>query len=129
VNRLEETAPAGSRQTPGGKPMDLQHKMIAESDRHFEVMEDLTDDEVESYVRNVVDTTAIVFGSFPDPSQPEGVSTYIIKGAREVQTTLATRCWDQFSMTAIPCGNIELAIAAAEVYGDGFSAPSKYRGN
>jgi hypothetical protein len=94
---------------------EFRHEMLSLADRHYEVMEGMSDDEVGAYVKTVIDAATIVFGTYPDAGSPDGVGMYIIKGTRE----LASGRSDQFPMTAIPCLELELAIAAEKMFGDG----------
>jgi hypothetical protein len=91
-----------------------RRKMIRAADLHYEVMEDMSDDEVVAY-KTVIDAATIVFGTYPDAGLPDGVGMYIIKGKRE----LASGRSDQFPTTAIPCLELELAVAAEKMFGDG----------
>jgi hypothetical protein len=63
-------------------------------------------------VKTVIDAATIVFGTYPDAGSPDGMGMYIIKGKRE----LASGRSDQFPTTAIPCLELELAIAAEKNY-------------
>jgi len=89
--------------------------MIRAADLHYEVMEGMSDDEVGAYVKSVIDAATIVFGTYPDAGSPDGVGLHIIKGKRE----LASGRSDQFPTTAIPCLELELAVAAEKMFGDG----------
>jgi hypothetical protein len=92
-----------------------RRKMIHAADLHYEVMEGMSDDEVGAYVKTVIDAATIVFATYPDAGSLDGVGMYIIKGKRE----LASSRSDQFPATAIPCLELELAIAAEKMFGDG----------
>jgi hypothetical protein len=91
----------------------FRQEMLSLADRHYEAMEGLSGDEVGAYVKTVIDAATIVFGTYPDPGSPGGVGVYIIKGKRELASGR------QFPTTAIPCLELELAIAAETIFGDG----------
>jgi hypothetical protein len=76
-------------------------------------------------VKNVVDITTIVLGAYPNPEALGGVGMFVIKGMRVVRAMMASGRLDQFSITAIPCFNIALAVAAARIFGDG-ARPGDY---
>jgi hypothetical protein len=87
-------------------------------DRHFAVIQDLSNDEAAHYVQSVIGTTDIVLGTFADPSSPAGIGAIIIKG-REAIEVMGEAGSTKFSITAIPCERRELAVAALQMWGDG----------
>ena len=61
---------------------------------------------------------AIAFGVYPNAGAPHGMGLYVIKGGRYLQSIIMSGQQDRFPIDAIPCDNLEQAIAAEEAFGD-----------
>jgi len=98
---------------------DFLRQLTDKANAHQEAMQDMTGGEAAEYVKGIIDNSTLVFGVFPDAKAPNGVSFHVIKGIREVQVVDASGKADQFSTDAVPCIELEQAIAAEEMWGDG----------
>ena len=132
--RRPAKAPAGSDSKVEFNQM-IHLKMIEESERHFSIIEDLalvdgdSGDKITAYARDVIAATDIVLGAYPNQEAAEGVAMWVIKGRRAIvaiyqdgrrdQFCAETCRWDQYSITAIPCLTLEMAVHADAFFGDG----------
>jgi hypothetical protein len=82
-------------------------------------MEGMTGGEALNYVKCIIDAATIVYGVYPDVASPNGVGLHIIKSLRELQVVIASGKADLFKIDAISCIELEQAVAAAKVLGDG----------
>jgi hypothetical protein len=98
---------------------ELLRQMTDVANRHQEAMRGMSEREAGTYVKRTIGAATIVVGIFADAGSPNGVGMHVIKGSRELQVVIASGQPDQFLIDAIPCVELEQAIAAAEVWGDG----------
>jgi hypothetical protein len=89
------------------------------ANKHIAEMQGMTEREAASYVKNIIDTATIAVGVYPDADEFNGIGLHIIKGNREMQVLVASEEAGKFLIDAIPCTELEQAVAAAEAFGDG----------
>jgi hypothetical protein len=92
------------------------------ANQHLAAMEGMTDREAYDYVKRLADASVIVLGVYPDASSSEGVDIYPIKGLRELETAAASLFSSRIRFEAIPCVDLEQAVAGEEMFGDGYDA-------
>jgi hypothetical protein len=68
-------------------------------------------------LRKTIEAHDIVFALYPDQS-PRGFDTYLIKGKPLVPNTSAEEL-ARLPTTAVPCADLEEAIALERAFGDG----------
>jgi hypothetical protein len=98
---------------------DLKAHMVDLANQHQENMRGATPKEALEYIKRTIDRATCVFGIYPDVTEPDGVGMDIIKGEREVQAVVASGYNQDMAATAIPCIDLEQAIAAKQALGDG----------
>jgi hypothetical protein len=98
---------------------DIKRVMVDKANRHREAMQHMCGGQALQYVEGIIEGAAIVLGVFPDAESSDGVGMHIIKGLREVQSVMASGRAESFAMDAVPCIDLEQAIAARQVLGDG----------
>ncbi|WP_029585867.1 hypothetical protein [Bradyrhizobium sp. URHD0069] len=98
---------------------EFLRQMTDISNRHQQAMQGMSEREAGTYVKRTIDAATIVVGIFADAGSPNGVGMHVIKGSRELQVVIASGQPDQFLIDAIPCMELEQAIAAERVWGDG----------
>ena len=69
-------------------------------------------------IREILDSSDVVFGLWQDPEEPDGVGMYVIKGKNLMREVLASDKPAKVVMTAVPCENAAHAIAAEQAFGD-----------
>src|SRR5829696_8498124 len=98
---------------------DFEHQMAELASKHREAMQGMTVGKAAGYVKRVLDSAILAFGVYPDVASPSGVRLHIIKGTRELQVVIASGNPDRFVIEAIPCVDLEQAIAVGKVWSDG----------
>jgi hypothetical protein len=99
-------------------PKEFQRRMIGAANRHHAAMQGMTDNQAASYVRRTVEAAVIAFGVYPNAGAPHGMGLYVIKGGRYLQSIILSGQQDRFPIDAIPCDDLEQAMAAEEAFGD-----------
>ena len=92
--------------------------MIGAANRNHAAMQGMTDKEAASYVRRTVEAAVVAFGVYPNAGAPHGMGLYVIKGGRYLQSIIMSGQQERFPIDAIPCDDLEQAIAAEEAFGD-----------
>jgi len=73
-------------------------------------------------LRKAIEAHDIVFALYPDPS-PRGFDTYLIKG-KPLVPGASEEDLARLATTAVPCADLEEAIALERAFGDG--GPGKH---
>jgi uncharacterized Zn-finger protein len=121
---MGEAKRKAQRQAGRAAEIEREHEqfrceMTEMANQHHEAMQGMTEREAADYVKGVIGSATIVYGVYQDAEAPNGVGLHIIKGKREMQVGVASRETIQVRVAAIPCIELEQAIAAEQVYGDG----------
>jgi len=67
------------------------------------------------YIKSIVDSAEIVFGIWADRTRPDGFDSLIVKGrSLFAETVMRNESMGLRKFTAIPCNDIEQAIAAQQ---------------
>jgi hypothetical protein len=69
-------------------------------------------------IREILDSSDVVFGLWQDPQERGGVGMYVIKGKNLMWEVLASDKPVKVVITAVPCESAEHAMAAEEAFGD-----------
>lgn len=104
-------------------PPYLERRLIEIAKTRLEEIadEDMTEEEIDVYIKNIIEKATVVFGVYPDKSSNE-FGVHIIKGRREIGVFLASwgvAPYEDGTITAIPCTGVEQAMAAEDLLGDG----------
>lgn len=94
-------------------------RLVDIANQHATDMKGMSEKAALAHVNAIIDAGQIVFGVYQDPLSSCGVGYKIIKGARELGVVAVTGRSEQFSISAVPCDNVEQATAAAALLGDG----------
>jgi hypothetical protein len=97
----------------------LKEQMVEIANRHQEAMQGMNSRAAGAYVRDAIANAPIMFGVYQDLGEPNGVGMHVIKGKRELQVSVASNETIQTRIDAVPCIELEQAIAAEQVLGDG----------
>jgi hypothetical protein len=96
----------------------LKARMVECANAHTEAMQGMNTTEALDYVRAVIDSNEVVFGVYPNASEPDGVGMRPIKGIADIWDVADSHSPERFLMNAVPCIEEAQAIAAARVLGD-----------
>jgi hypothetical protein len=96
----------------------LMRKLTGLASMHQDVMQDMTESGAANYLKHVMGAATLVLGVFPDDDSEYRASTYVIKGNREWQVGMVTGELAG-AVDAIPCTDLEQAMAFKRAYGDG----------
>ena len=81
-------------------------------------MRGMTPDAGFKYIGQIVSDNDVVVGLFPDPAEPHGVGIYLIKGRGQLEALRAGGITEGLYCDAVPCVELEHAIAAEQRFGD-----------
>ncbi len=93
-----------------------RHAIVA---RANEIAAGLAGDDDFEPIRQLTEGADLVFGVWPDPDEPDGIATMIIKGARLLGAIVAAGKTENVKWTAVPCSCAEQAAALRLTLGDG----------
>jgi hypothetical protein len=92
--------------------------MVVMWKRQCERMRDMTSEEMFAHVKEAIEDADIAIGVWQDDQSPHGIGMYTIKGARRIMAVVASGNKEAFRTAAIPCVELEQAIAAEKHFGD-----------
>lgn len=97
----------------------FQRQMTEIANVHQIAMRGMNGQAALAYVKNIIDNATIVFGVYQDAASLNAVGMHVIKGVRELQAVVTSGKTEQLDAAAIPCIDLEQAIAAEQKLGDG----------
>jgi hypothetical protein len=104
---------------------DMRRRMTDVANKHREEMRGMSEKEALQFVNQVINGAEIVWGVYQDATQPNGVGIHIIKGRRALSTIVGSEQFVgkgfafEMRMSAVPCNDLEQAVATEQVLGDG----------
>ena len=100
------------------KLLAFKARMVEIANRHSAEMREMTPEARSDYVKRVVERAQVAFGVWQDDKEPDGVGIYLIKGSREMQAATIEKQDVKFRTAAVPCVNLEEAVATRRRFGD-----------
>jgi hypothetical protein len=102
-----------------GNPDDHFHRgLIAKANAAKAEMRGMDLQARYNFVARVVAEAQVAVGVFPDPQEKDGFGHHLIKGRKELEASVANNATVKLMVAAIPCNDLEQAVATERVLGD-----------
>jgi hypothetical protein len=92
--------------------------MTARVNAHQDAMRSMSPDAAFNYICRIVFDNDVAIGVFPDPTQPNDIGLYPIKGGRHLEALRVGDIPDDLHCDVVPCAELGQAIAAERLFGD-----------
>jgi hypothetical protein len=97
----------------------MKRQLVETANRNQDLMRGMTSKQMGKFVKGLIDTNDVAWGVFGDSAFRDGVGVYLIKGKNALGTVVASGQPEALRITAIPCVELEQAVAAEKTWGDG----------
>jgi hypothetical protein len=87
-------------------------QLVEMTNQNIELMDGTTEP-----IKRLFERGEIVIGVWQDSSRQYGIGTLVLKGAKLLMETIASKQTATARISAIPCSCLEQAIAAQQIFG------------
>jgi len=97
----------------------MKKQMTDKAHAHHEAMQGMSEKAAFRYIKNIITNADVMVGIRQDFAEPNGVGLHVIKGQRALAGIVASGEAERLRWEAVPCTEVEQAIATQNILGDG----------
>jgi hypothetical protein len=97
---------------------DFTRLMTERANAHRDAMRGMSEQAAMKYVRQIIADNDVVVGVWQEPTARYKVGIHVIKGRQRLEAIMAARVAERLRSDAVPCIELEQAVAAEQVFDD-----------